>query len=922
MQKLLPLFLIVIGISGAFGQGSISGTVTDAKSKEAIVGANVVIQGTTIGVQTDVDGKFVFANVKAGTYNLQITFITYKAHAVPDVLVEDGKRINIDVPMSEEVSMLNEVVVSGTRQTNTDYDLVKSIKDAKVIVVGVTEEQISKTLDRDAAQVLKRVPGITIKDEQFVVSRGLAERYNPVMLHNTYAPSVETDVRSFSFATIPSSQLDRILVFKSPAADLPGDFAGSVVKIFTKSIPDENGFVIDYSTQFRAGTTFQDFSYQERNPGFFTGYNTGFYNLPGSFPADAKNLQGNDLVNAGKSLKNLWKAQQGTALPDQRLTVTFNRKFTLGSIQVGTINALSYSNSYGSFAVERGDYTQDNPNFQYNDKQYNQQVRTGVLSNWAFKINANHLIEFKNLFNVSSNDQLVKRYGVPGSISGGQENGSFDKVYRGIYSGQLMGKHDLFNKQTSVEWVAGYNNTYRDQPDYKRYQSLNDGNGVIQINVPNTVTPTALGRFYAALTENSYSGGVSAKQVLPITDNPLRSPELKAGVFFENKTRNFHARNIGYTTATTNFDQNLSYLPVYQLLDPQNINNTTGLQISEITYRKDSYTAQNNLLAYYLMTSVPVGAKFKLDAGVRFEDNLQQLISYDDFKTQDVNFHSWVSRALPSANASFNLTEKMLVRAAYGQTLNRPEFRELAPFSFYDFNFNFIYYGNPTLKTAQVQNLDLRWEYYPSKGELITFGGFYKDFIDPIESYIDINSPGGGNKLVTFVNSKSAKVYGAELEVKKTLSGLTGSGFLNNISVMVNSSVMSSTVQVPDLYTTGRATSRPLQGQAPYIINAGIYYNSEPKGWQVNLLYNTVGKTVYLVGTDFYHDVYVLPRNVVDITFTKRLNDKFSLKGGIVDILNQPIRFHNSGTTGGEPNQVIQEYKPGQVFSIGVSARL
>src|SRR6185295_14688432 len=103
-------------------------------------------------------------------------------------------------------------------------------------------------------------------------------------------------------------------------------------------------------------------------------------------------------------------------------------------------------------------------------------------------LNSNHLIEFKNLFNVSSNDQLVKRYGVENSISGGQTNGSFDKVYRGIYSGQLMGKHDLFKKQTNVEWVAGYNNTYRDQPDYKRYQSLDDGTGVVQINVPNTVT--------------------------------------------------------------------------------------------------------------------------------------------------------------------------------------------------------------------------------------------------------------------------------------------------------------------------------------------------------------------------------------------------------------------------------------------------
>ncbi|HTH56069.1 MAG TPA: TonB-dependent receptor [Cyclobacteriaceae bacterium] len=931
MKKILPLLIILLSIGVAFGQGSISGTITDAKTKEAIIGANVVIQGTTTGSQTDAEGKFLITNVKAGTYNLQISFVTYKTHLVPDVIVEDGKRIAIDVPMSEEVSELAEVVVSGSRQTNTDYDLLRSIKDSKVVVVGITEEQISRTLDRDAAQVIKRVPGITIKDDQFIISRGLAERYNPVMLHNTYAPSVETDVRSFSFATIPSSQLDRILVFKSPAADLPGDFAGSVVKIFTKSIPEEKGWVIDYSTQVRATTTFKDFYYQERNPGFFTGYNTGFYNLPGNFPADANKVQGNDLINAGQSLKNLWKANKGTAAPDQRLTVTYNGKFNLGTTQVGTINALSYSNSYSTFNIRRGDFTGNNPNYVYDDQQYNQQIRTGLLSNWAFKINSAHLIEFKNLFNVSSNDQVVRRYGVDSvdsqgvflkSPSGGQMNGSFDKIYRGIYSGQVMGKHDLFNKQTTVEWVAGYNNTYRDQPDYKRYIT-NSG----EMSINSTVTPTALGRFYSKLNENSNSGGLSIKQILPISKNLFHSAELKAGLFFENKERTFSARNIGYTIAPLFYTvlptNPLPSLPIDQLMQPQNINNTTGIQIGEATNPRDSYSAKNNLLAYYLMASVPLGGKFKLDAGIRVEDNRENIKTRDNFAAKpniDTTFH--VMRALPSANFSYNFNEKMLLRAAYGQTLNRPEFRELAPFQFYDFNFNFIYFGQPSLRTAKIQNLDLRWEFYPSKGEMITVGGYYKDFTDPIEGYIDVNSPGGGVKNVFYANSKSAQVYGAEVEVRKSLNGLTGSGFINKLSMMINSTVGTSLAHINDAYAYDRARTRPLQGQSPYIVNAALYYNSEASGWQVSLLYNVVGKTLYFVGFNEYPDVYMLPRNVLDFTFTKRLSEKISLKGGVTDLLNQPIRYYNSATPGGPSNQIIQSYKPGQVFSLGLTARL
>jgi TonB-dependent receptor len=922
---LLSVSLLCLVTTLMLAQGSISGVVKDAKSGESIVGANVIVQGTQIGATTDIDGNFIIPKIGSGTYTLQVSFITYKTHLIPDVIVENAKKTSLTINLSEDVTELKEVVVQGTRQMDTDFELLRSIKEAKLIVTGVTAEQISRTLDRDAAQVLRRVPGVTIKDNQFIQIRGLSERYNAVMLHNAYAPSVETDVRSFSFATIPSSQLDRMLIYKSPAADIPGDFAGGVVKVFTKSIPDENSIVLDYSTQVRVGTTFNDFYHQPFDNRHNTGFNSGFYDLPQWFPSDLRNSSDAGKETAGRSLKNLWTPQKSVAIPDQRFTLTFNRKFRIGSVDIGNISAVNYSNTYSIFKVNRGDYTETNnsidQNYSYTDNQHNQQVRTGFLFNWAFRFSDNSIIEFKNLYNQSSSDQYVDRVGT--EESAGQKNGAFDKYYRGIYSGQLLGTHDVFGKRTTVEWVAAYNNSYRDQPDYKRYQSQVDGTtGSAQILIPNTVTPNMLGRFYSKLNEQSYSGGISAKQRFDFTADPLRSPELKAGVFFENKTRDFNARNLGYTTSPS-FDYSLAYLSIGELFQPQNINNTTGIQLGEATYKKDSYAASNNLLAYYVMASIPVGKKIRLDAGARLEDNLQRLDSYDDFKSTPVNVKNQVNRLLPSANLSYNFTEKSLLRAAYGQTLNRPEFRELAPFSFFDFNFNFLYFGNPSLKTAKIQNIDLRWEYYPSKGEQITFGGFFKNFKDPIESIVDANSPGGGLKNVTFANAKDAKSYGLELEIKKSLSGLTGSQILNDINVLLNASWIKSTITLPDNFSSGREAKRPLQGQAPYVINAAMFYNHEESGWQVNLLYNVVGKSIVFVGNDNYKDVYLMPRNVLDLTFSKRLSERFQLKGGIADIINQPLLFLQDGNSDGKfdrkNDQTIQSYKPGQVFSIGFS---
>ncbi|MBS1543095.1 MAG: TonB-dependent receptor [Bacteroidetes bacterium] len=928
MRLLLFCIPWVLSLS-SFGQGSIAGKIKDAKTGEAVVGANVVIVGTTQGAATDVEGNFMINNVREGTYTLQVTSVMYKPHSIPDVKVETAKRITIDIEVHEDVSELEEVVVTGKRQTGTDFDLLKSIKESKVVVVGITSEFIAKTLDRDASQVLRRVPGVTIRGEQFVQIRGLSERYNPVMLHNAYAPSVETDVRSFSFATLPSNQLDKMLVYKSPAADIPGDFGGGVVKVFTKSIPDENSFVIDYSTWVREGTTFQTFYQQEHSATHFTGFNTGYYSLPAGFPANVSNVQGDALVSAGRSLKNLWTPQKTVAVPDQRLNLTFSRRFSIGKVEVGNVSALTYSNAFAKFDVQRNDYTTtpgggQDQNFGYADKQYNQLIRTGFLFNWAFKFSPNHHVEFKNMYNQSSQDQWVDRTGT--GISEGQLNGSFDKVYRSIYSGQLLGTHQFFEGRTTVEWLAGYNKSGRNQPDYKRYRSQYDaGVGKASIIVPNTVTPDLLGRFYSNVDESAYSGGLSIRQLIGGKD-PLKSPEIKAGFFFENKDRSFAARNIGYVKAGTTLNPNLRYATPGELFQPQNINLTDGIIIGELTYKKDSYAASNHLMASYVMTSVPFAEKFKLDAGVRIEDNLQKLNSYDDFKQQPVNVNNQVNRLLPSANLSYNFTEKMLVRVAYGETLNRPEFRELAPFSFYDFNFNFLYFGNPGLKTARIQNYDARWELYPSKNELITFGAFYKYFQDPIESIVDTNSPGGGVKNVTFANADHATSYGVEMEVRKSLSGLTGSKVINNLSMMFNATLIKSVIRIPAYLAANREAERPLQGQAPYVINAGVFYDEPMSGWQFNLLYNVVGKNIVFVGNDSYPDVYLMPRNVIDFTFNKRLSEHFNLRGGVSDILNQRQQFLQDGNGDGKWNQdkdpSIQNFRPGRLYSIGFTYRM
>lgn len=940
MKKALLLFIISLCFAWrpVFSQtGTIQGQIIDSTLNEGVIGANVAIEGTQTGASTDVDGNFSIFNVEPGTYNIVISYIGYKSKIVQGVIVYAGKITTVNTTLVEEAGQLQDIVIEATRETFSEISVISEIRLAEVVAVGISAEQISRSQDRDASQVVRRIPGVNVSDNNFIRIRGLAERYNNVMLHNAFAPSTETDVKAFAFNIIPSSQIDRLLVYKSPAADLPGDFAGGLVKIFTKSIPSENSLVIDYSTQFRAKATFQDFRNQQRGDSYWTGFNTGAYDLPSNFPADLRDPAIADnpvaLQQAGQSLNNNWEVEERTAIPDQRLSLTGSFRFGNGKVKIGNITAINYSNAYTNFEIERNDFdafvpgSGSQPIYNFADQQYSQNIRLGVLHNWAFKFGQNHIIELKNLFNQQSTGQYVDRVSVLSNAVGEQVFGSYDQVYRGIYSGQLLGKHTLFSENTIVDWVVGYNNAFRDQPDYRRYRADRDANTTTLFIPVGNGNPFFFGRYFAELTENTYTASVNIVQKLNFLSNGNKelTPEFRIGGFFENKDRDFSARQMGFVQSNSSqFDQSLTLLSIEELFLPANINPTTGIRIDEQTNPNDNYKASNRLLAGYAMLKFYITPKVNIIAGVRIEDNVQTITSQERDGTP-VNNRFPITTALPSVNLTYNLNDKMLFRAAYGQTLNRPEFRELAPFAFFDFNYNFTFQGNPNLDIAKVQNFDLRYEYYPSPAEIISLAAFYKHFNNPIETTIITGS--GSTKSFDFNNADKAFAYGVELEVRKSLYNVFGGKFFENLNVVFNASLLKSEVTLGILgQERGQQASRPLQGQADYIVNTGLFYEDYEKGWQVSVLYNVVGRYILFVGFDQYPDIYVMPRNVIDLTVSKSFGEKFTVKAGIADILNQNNVLLQDGNQDDkferDSDQIIQKFKPGQLFSIGVSYRI
>lgn len=930
------ILIIFIGLmfSTAYAQqnGKLSGKITDKSTGATLVGLSVFIEGTSIGATSDSDGNYILNTINPGTYSVIFSYISYKKQIVSNVQISVGKATVLNVAMETDASILDAVVVSGKRITGTEVSMLAELKGSKSIANGVSSQTIQKTGDSDAAQVVRRVPGITVVDNRFINVRGLSERYNSVQLNNVVAPSLETDIRSFSFDLIPSSQVDRILVYKSPSADLPGDFAGGVVKIFLKSVPDEDKLTIDYGSSYRQNATFKDFSRPYSGDLYFTGFNTGDNDLPVNFPSNLRTVTSGMRNAAGHALANSWTPVTQVGNLDQKLNIYGSKRFNLNNRLLGNVTALSYSNSKTNNNVFRGDYNTYDPTSQtsspiynYDDNQYNYNVRLGVIHNWAFKLNNEHTFEFKNLYNQLSTSQYTNRTGRNFEASYSPDSYSSSMLYRGVYSGQLAGTHKFKDDQTKVDWVVGYGKTYRDQPDYKRYRSdIDENSGQRTLYVPTGAAAAEfLGRFYSRLDENVKTAAVNVEEVLN-SKAKLFKPSIKAGLYYEKKDRTFTSRNIGYVRANSSmFNTDLLNQSITNLFAWENINTNTGIRIDEQSNPNDNYSAGNQLLAGYINLVLPYKDKFTLVAGIRAEDNKQTLVSADDQGPIDVN--NDITRILPSANLSYNINEQSLFRLAYGLTLNRPEFRELAPFSFYDFDLNFTNKGNPILKTAKITNYDLKYEFYPSSSELISLSAFYKRFTDPIETVFIPGAGSGGAKTFTYGNAQSAENLGVELEVRKTLAGLTQSKFLDDLTISLNASYIDSKVELGSI-AAGQSNERPLQGQAPYIINAALLYNNIKSKWQLNLFYNVIGRRLAYIGYDGYPDIYEMPRNVIDLTITKTFNNRFSLKANFNDLLNQESLWLQDGNGdkvfSRTDDQSIARYKNGRLFGLTLTYKV
>lgn len=928
--RLTFIALLIISLSFGQSKGTIKGIITDKEANNApLPFANATIKGTSINTTTNEKGEYIL-KIEPGVYKIEFSFIGYENVEVP-VTVKDGAIVEVNISLGSGGYQLKDVVIQNVRRKNTESALVLEMKEAKQVISAISAEQMKKGTDNNAAEAMQRVPGVTIVNGRYVMIRGLSQRYNNVLINNALAPSTEVDLRTFSFDLIPTQALDKLVVYKTGSANIPGDFAGGIIEVTTSENTKEfTKAQIGFG--FVNGTTFNDYLQSEGSNTDFLGFDNGFRQLPSSFPStsvlQASGRSSQLRVDAAHSLQNNFDTENSTAFLDTRVSIGLGRNFNIGSVRVNSTNIFGQSTQYQYFQRSFNRYFtlnegQDRPQdwLDYLDETHAKKSRITILSNWNFKFNDKNTIKFKNLFNQIGQNETIIRNGYnyqqgPDNI---YKNYALSYNQRFIYTGQLEGIHKL-DEKNKLDWVIGFNSVNDITPDLRRFRTfrdINSSNPNFTIIDPPSSNLFDNSRYFGESKEFNVGNGVNYTYTLERIkgDVEFAPIKLKAGYYVDYRSKEFNSRYFSYLVpgyVSTDRAIELKNLPLSDVFNNQNVNATDGWVIEEGTRPIDSFSGTNLYGAGYVMAELPLG-KFDVTAGVRLEHNVQNLNAKDDF--EDKSVEKATTFVLPSLNVAYALNEKNLLRFAYSRTLNRPEFREIAPFLFYDFIYDRGIEGRP-LEVATIDNFDLRYEIYPRKGETMSFGLFYKSFKNPIELVAQITTE---QPQFFYKNADKAQNAGVEIEFRKSFSELFSSPFLQRFSTNINAAYIVSEVNLGNV--TSQQADRALQGQSPYIINVTLGYEDKDKGLSANLIYNRFGDRIDTVGDNLFPTIYELSRDNIDFTISKDIKN-ITVKLGIQDLLNSPYRLFEDSNRDEKINSrdnVVSNFKRGTMFNLDLT---
>lgn len=944
LTKIIILFgtMAVMSMSLFSQTGTLSGKITDQDYGDAMIGATVQIKDTKLGAMTKVDGSYTIKKITPGTYTVTFSYIGYAKTEVKDVVIKADEVTKVDISLKTESTMSEEVVVTAKAVQETGAALLKERQKSDSFSDAIGSKEISRGGANDAGSAMNNVTGASVVDGKHVFIRGLGDRYSNTQLNGVNLPSSDPDKKSVQLDLFPAAMIENIVTIKTATPDKPGDFTGGSVNIKTKSYPDKFKAGLTMSSSANTIVTGKDMLTYGGSSTDWLGFDNGKRNVPDAI----KNSNGIPTVTDVRSKKKDTDGLGASKLNDLshafdsemapsitqaplngRMSLNVGDQFSLFGNTLGYLASMSYGNninnySDGMFAIYEltsGDANVLRSNKIINDSKSTSEVNWGTLANIAYDFSATDQVKFNLFYNQSGESvaQSISYYDESYPESSQIRSSTLKYTERNIQSYQLSGEHSFASiSDAKVDWNLSTANTMQNEPDLRFFtyelDNVTGSDTTWRIDENHYDLPT---RYYRDLQETSNNAKLDIE--IPLTEavgNPLK---FKTGFAYQNKDRNFNQdRYVIGKDHDMVFDGNVNQF----VSDSSGISdwksnknfNYFGLYIEDRFVPKDAYTGAEDISAFYGMVDVELFTGMRLVGGTRLENTDISITSRDtSLPIASIN----KADLLPSVNAIYNLTENQNIRFAYGKTLARPTFRELADFDFFEFVGGYTFIGNPNLQRSLIDNFDVRWEWFMNPGEIISVSGFYKDFTNPIQRVI-VNANGN----VQMRNVDNAKLFGLEFEARKNLGFIPE---LQNFQIGVNITLVNSVVDLSEAeyqlnksYDPNASRTRQLQGQSPYIINLDLSYVNYDLGMDAGLHYNVFGKRLSDVSLGGTPDIYEQPRNMLNFTFSQRLIENLNIKFSARNILD--ARMEKLYRYKGQEYYNTQ-YDLGTSFSLGFS---
>ncbi|WP_215225234.1 TonB-dependent receptor [Echinicola shivajiensis] len=903
-------------------EGTLRGNIIDEGLGEPLIGVSVLVKETQTGAVTDLDGTFEI-KLAPGTYTIVASFISFNKLEINAVEVKPGEvTLLSDLKMGETTEELESVVVTAQAIRTTEAALMTVKRNAANLIDGISASTFKKIGDSDAASAIKRVTGVSIEGGKYVYIRGLGDRYTKTVLNGVDIPGLDPDRNSIQMDIFPTNVVDNIIVSKSFTSNLPADFTGGVVDIETKDFPEEKTFKVSVSGGYNPSMHFNsNYLGVKGSSTDFLGFDNGYRDIPTGGRTDIPQyaeVVGNPNGTKGQEYQSILRdfnptmgGDRKTSLMDMSVGVSFGNQVALGANKLGYNLALTYTNETSFFqGTEYNLYGKSSDGNQNElvglEKQKGDfgvnNVLLGGLAGVAYKTG---LSKFKlNLLRLQNGESKVGEFDFESNNVGTTFNAdqyNIEYSERSLTNILLSGEHKLGpTNDWSVNWKLSPTRSVINDPDvrFARFRSTNNSIST-EVGLPE--------RIWRSLEEDNAVGKVDITKNFTFNDQMAK---LGFGTSYAYKQRDFLIQSFQFPVGNTNFSGDPN-----EIFNEENLfsaDNINGVRYSPlfIPNNPNEYNASVNNIGAYVNAEINPAEKLKAIVGLRMEKYDQYYTGSNQNNTIVFNNEKVLDDLdlFPTLNLIYSLVDNQNLRFSYSRTIARPSFKELSFAEILDPITGRTFIGglfpettnggqdvlwDGDLQATRVNNFDARWEVFPKRGEIFSASAFYKMFADPIEMVQFLSDPGAFQPR----NVGDGSVAGLELELRKSLDIITPAAenfFFNANVTLAKSSIQMSESELRSRQLSARegevvSSTRDMAGQAPYIINTGIAYESWEKGLEAGVFYNVQGPTLTYIGFGNRTDTYTVPFHSLNLNVNKTFgaDERFQTGIKVSNLLNQ-----------------------------------